>query len=225
MLGPPGARLHDMPPPAGRHRRRSATAVAGAAVAAGLAVGAATALAQGRLPSELAPLATSSGAWCLVAFVLALPAPSVLSGGVAGAGALAGMLTGYGLTDLLRGYPSSSGLLVLWAGAALLAGPLLGVGAHWLPRAPGTRAALGVSILAGVLLGEAGYGLTVLATTSDPRYWWGQAGLGALALLAAAVVRLRGVGVIVQSVLFTAAVATTFPVIAMHAGALMLLAP
>lgn len=211
--------------PAGTHRPRGAGGTLALAVGAGLAAGAATAIAQGALPAQVASLANSSGSWCLLAFLLALTAPTAGFGAVAGLASLACMLAGYVVTDLLRGYPSSTGLVMFWSAAALLAGPLLGLGAQWLRRRPGTRAALGISALCGVLIGEAGYGLLVLAGSTEPAYWWAQAVLGVLLLASAAAWKLRGLGVIVQAVLFTAAVATTFPVLSMHGSVLMLLVP
>ncbi|MEB3370851.1 DUF6518 family protein [Saccharopolyspora mangrovi] len=211
--------------PAGRHRPRGAGAGLAMAVLVGLAAGAATAIAQGALPAQVASLANSSGSWCLLAFLLALPAPTAGFGAMAGVASLACMLAGYVLTDVLRGYPSSTGLMVFWGAAALLAGPLLGLGAQWLRRRPGTRAALGISALCGVLIGEATYGVLVLSGSTEPACWWAQAVLGVLLLVAAAAWKLRGLGVIVQAVLFTAAVATVFPVLYMHDSVLMLLVP
>ncbi|TWF95931.1 DUF6518 family protein [Saccharopolyspora dendranthemae] len=211
--------------PTGAHRRRGAIRAVLIAAACGLAAGGATAVAQGALPPQVASLANSSGSWTLLAFALALPAPTAFSGAVCGALSLAGMLAGYVLTDLLRGYPSSTGLMVFWGAAAVLAGPVLGLGAQWLRRRPGTRAALGLSALCGVLIGEAGYGLLVLAESTHPLYWWGQAGIGVLLLAAGAAWKLRGPGVIVQVVLFTAAVATAFPVLYLHGSVLVLLVP
>lgn len=211
--------------PAGTHRRRGAGGAAALAVLVGLAAGATTAIAQGMLPAATAPLANSSGSWSLLAFLLALTAPTGASGAVCGFASLASMLAGYVLTDELRGYPSSTGLVVFWTAAALLAGPLLGLGAQWLRRRPGTRAALGLSVLCGVLLGEAGYGLLVIAETTAPLYWWGQAVVGVVLLAAGAARRLRGVGLAVQAILFTAAVATVFPVLYLHGSVLMLLVP
>ncbi|WP_406690950.1 DUF6518 family protein [Saccharopolyspora sp. ID03-671] len=209
--------------PTRSHRRRGTAPALAIAIALGLCAGAATALAQGRLPAGWAPLANSSGAWTLLAFLLALPAPTALTGALCGCTGLVGMLAGYVATDLARGYPSSTGLLVFWGAAAVLVGPLLGLGAQWWRR--GTRAALGLSAPCGVLLGEAGYGLTVLAASTDPRYWWGQAVLGVLLLGAGAVRKLRGVGACAQAVLFTAAVATAFPVLYLHGSVVLLLVP
>lgn len=213
------------PLPTGAHRRRGPARAALIAVVCGVAAGGVTAVAQGALPAPLASLANSSGSWTLLAFALALPAPTALSGAVCGAFSLAAMLAGYVLTDLLRGYPSSTGLMVFWGAAALLAGPVLGLGAQWLRRRPGTRAALGLSAPCGVLIGEAAYGLLVLAGSTHPLYWWGQAGVGVLLLAAGAVWKLRGVGVIVQAVLFTGAVAAVFPVLYLHGSVLLLLVP
>lgn len=209
----------------GMHRRRGTARAIVPAVVCGLIAGGVTAIAQGMLPVALSMLANSSGSWTLLAFLLALPAPTAVSGAVCGSGALLSMLAGYVLTDLLRGYPASTGLMVFWSAAALIAGPLLGVGAQWLRRSPGTRAALGLSALCGVLIGEAGYGLLVLSQSTSPVYWWGQGLLGALLLTAGAGWKLRGFGLVVQAVLFTAAVAMVFVVLYTHGPALMLLVP
>jgi len=216
---------HTAAPRGGRHRRRGTVRAVVVAVVCGLIAGAATAIAQGTLPAWLSSLANSSGSWTLLAFLLALPAPTAASGAVCGFGSLLSMLAGYVLTDLLRGYPASTGLMVFWSAAALIAGPLLGVGAQWLRRRPGTRAALGLSALCGVLLGEAGYGLLVIAQSTSPVYWWGQGIVGVLLLAAGAGWKLRGPGPVVQAVLFTAAVAMTFVVAYTHGPALMLLVP
>lgn len=210
---------------AGAHRRRGAGSAVVLAVLVGLAAGATTAVAQGALPDALASLANSSGAWTLLAFLLALTAPTGLVGAACGALSLASMLAGYVLADLLRGYPSSTGLVVFWTAAALLAGPLLGGGAQWLRRQEGTRAALGLSAMCGVLIGEATYGLLVIAETTEPLYWWAQAIVGALLLAAGAFWKLRGLGVLVQAMLFTAAVAAVLPVAYLHSGTLLRLLP
>ncbi|TDC88886.1 hypothetical protein E1161_22750 [Saccharopolyspora aridisoli] len=139
-------------------------------------------------------------------------------------GLIAGAVTAIA-QGMLRGYPASTGLMVFWAAAALIAGPLLGVGAQWLRRRPGTRAALGLSALCGVLLGEAGYGLLVIAQSTSSVYWWGQGLVGVLLVAAGAGWKLRGVGLVVQAVLFTAAVAMVFVVLHTHGPALMLLVP
>ncbi|MEV4645758.1 DUF6518 family protein [Saccharopolyspora sp. NPDC049357] len=216
---------HTAAPRGGRHRRRGTVRAVVVAVVCGLIAGAATAIAQGMLPAWLSSLANSSGSWTLLAFLLALPAPTAASGAVCGFGSLLSMLAGYVLTDLLRGYPASTGLMVFWSAAALIAGPLLGVGAQWLRRRPGTRAALGLSSLCGVLLGEAGYGLLVIAQSTSPVYWWGQGLVGVLLLAAGAGWKLRGPGLVVQAVLFTAAVAMAFVVLCTHGPALMVLVP
>ncbi|MEV4730422.1 DUF6518 family protein [Saccharopolyspora sp. NPDC049426] len=216
---------HTAAPRGGRHRRRGTVRAVVVAVVCGLIAGAATAIAQGTLPAWLSSLANSSGSWTLLAFLLALPAPTAASGAVCGFGSLLSMLAGYVLTDLLRGYPASTGLMVFWSAAALIAGPLLGVGAQWLRRRPGTRAALGLSALCGVLLGEAGYGLLVIAQSTSPVYWWGQGIVGVLLLAAGAGWKLRGPGPVVQAMLFTAAVAMAFVVAYTHGPALMLLVP
>ncbi len=69
----------------------------------GLAVGILTSLGQGALPSEVASLANSAGAWCVAAFVLALPNRQTRLGLVLGPIALLAMLAGYDLATIARG--------------------------------------------------------------------------------------------------------------------------
>ncbi len=149
----------------------------------GLAIGVLTSLAQGgALPAAIASLANSAGAWTAAAFLLALPNRRPRLGLVLGPIALAAMLVGYDLATLARGFPVSSSTIVFWGLAAVVVGPVLGVGAAWARGAEPRRVALGVAPLAGILIGEAVYGLTFVADTTDARYWIGQAVVGVVAI-------------------------------------------
>jgi len=80
----------------------------------------------------LGSLANSSGSWTLVAFGLALLlATGVRNAAVIGSLALLALLVGYVLGAEARGYASGTGLIAFWGAAALLAGPLVGIGAYW----------------------------------------------------------------------------------------------
>ena len=72
-------------------------------------------------------------------------------------------------------------MTLFWVAAAVVAGPVLGVGAAW---SQGTDRAQGRSresrSCASILVGEAVYGLTVIAGSTSPAYWTAQliVGLG-----------------------------------------------
>ena len=147
-----------------------------------LVLGALTAYAQGWLPEQVGSLANSSGPWALLAFLLAMLGSRPVVAAAFGSLSLLALLAGYVLGADVRGYPSSSQLIVFWGAAALLAGPLLGVGASWVRSRRGPLAALGAGAMSGVLVGEGVYGLAYIADTTYPPYWWGQIAVG-LALL------------------------------------------
>jgi hypothetical protein len=148
-----------------------------------MAFGVATAYGQLWLPSEIASLANSSGSWSLVAFVVALRARTPRIAALCGALALAGLLLGYVLGAGVRGDPSSRSLMVFWGLAALTAGPVLGVSAHWCARAGDRLVAVGAGVMSGVLVGEGAWALASVADTTYPPYWWAEIVVG-LVLLA-----------------------------------------
>ena len=100
------------------------------------------------------------------------------------------MLAGYALATEFRGYPVGTSMFVRWGVAAVIAGPALGVGTAWLRDPNPRRAAAGVAPIAGILLGEGLYGLTVVAATTSVGYWIGEVAVG-LALVVLAAIRLR----------------------------------
>ncbi|MER7082987.1 hypothetical protein SAMN02982929_01997 [Saccharopolyspora kobensis] len=199
-------------------RHLSALAVA---VAAGLALGALTAFGQQWLPESLAPLANSASSWALTAFLVALLATRDGVAAASGSFVLVCMLIGYVVANQLRGYPSSSGLLIFWGAAAVVVGPLLGLGAHWLRHRRGARAALGGGGISGVLIGEGVYGLRYIADTTPPSYWWGQIAVGLLLLAAVSAWRLRPWRTTALGALTTASVAVAFVFLYSHGGTLI----
>jgi hypothetical protein len=118
---------------------------------------------------------------------------------------LVAMIAGYALATELLGYPAGAvSLFVRWGAAAVVAGPALGVGA-WLRGPNRFRRAFGIAPIAGILLGEGLYGLTVVAATTSVGYWIGQVAVG-LALVALAAIRLRN-GPLIALMLASSAVA------------------
>ena len=159
----------------------------GAVVLVGLVaftLGVLTAYAQGWLPEQVGSLANSSGSWALAAFLLAMLPRKPALAALAGTVCLIALLVGYIVGADVRGFPSSGSLIVFWGTAAVVAGPLLGLGGWWVKNRPGPLAALGVGAISGVLVGEGVYGLTFVADTTSPPYWWGSIAAG-LALLVA----------------------------------------
>lgn len=154
-------------------------------------LGVMTAYAQGWLPDQVRSLANSSGSWALLAFLLALLAATRGASAVFGVLALLALLAGYVVGASVRGYPSSTQLMVFWGAAALLAGPLLGLAAFWVRSCGGPLAALGAGAMSGVLVGEGVYALAYVADTTYPPYWWGQIVVGLVLLLVVAARRLR----------------------------------
>lgn len=150
------------------------------------ALGVLTAYAQGWLPGQIGSLANSSGSWALVAFLLGLVAWSAREAAIIGALSLMALLVGYIVAAGIRGDPSSSGLIIFWGAAALVAGPLLGLGAHWVRSRRDRLAATGIGAMSGVLVGEGSYGLGYVGDTTYPPFWWGEIAVGLILLATAA---------------------------------------
>jgi hypothetical protein len=151
----------------------------------GFVLGVLTSFGQRFLPDEVSSFANSSGSWSLVAFLLALRAPRLGVALVGGALALWALLAGYLVASELRGFAASSWLVAFWGAAGLVAGPLLGLAAWWSRYGSAAQGGLGAGALAGVLVGEGVYGLTVVGDTTAPEYWWGQVGVGVLVAVVA----------------------------------------
>ncbi|WP_331272462.1 DUF6518 family protein [Motilibacter aurantiacus] len=172
-----------------RHARAVAYALL-AAVAAGLLGGAATAWAQAVLPGVLAPLANSAGAWSVLALLIAWRAPGLPAAAGCGVLVLLGLDLGYGVAAELMGNTwLSSTAAAFWAVCALVVGGPLGVCARLVRRGRAWQAATAAGAVAGVLVGEAVYGLTVVAETTPAAYWWGQAVAAGVSLAMVARVR------------------------------------
>lgn len=180
---------------------------------ASVLLGGLTSFAQGFLPAALAPVANSASGWTLVTAVLvfwwaAAAGARTWQAAVLGAASFVLLVLGYTLASELRGLVYRP---LLFGVVGVVVGPFVGVVAAWLRR-PGTRAALGTALLAGVGVGDGVYGLTTVADTTGTTYW-AAIGVVALVLLAGMLARrLRGTPAVVTAVAGTAAVAVLYVV-------------
>ena len=179
-------------------------------VVVALTLGVLTAFAQGWLPEQLGSLANSAGTWALAAFILALLVSTTAQEAVAfGSLSLLGLLAGYVVGAQTRDVPSSTTTVAFWIAAALIAGPLLGLSAYWIKSRRDLLAAIGVGLVSGVLIGEGIYGLTQIADTTYPPYWWGEIVVG-LILLVVGARRLLGVRAVTLAIGVAAFAAAAF---------------
>lgn len=179
-------------PEKGRHRQAIESAGRVGLVAfLGLTLGIVTAHAQAWLPHEVESLANSVGSWALIAFLLALLGTTPRFAAILGFVALVTLLVGYVVGAAVRGDPSSNALVAFWGLASLIAGPILGLSAHWVKTDRHHLAAVGAGVMSGVLIGEGVYGLTYIANTTYPPYWWGEIIVGLVFLAYVAARRLR----------------------------------
>jgi hypothetical protein len=187
----------------------------GAVVLLSVLLGGATSWAQGVLPSELSSFANSASGWTVLTALLvfwsrARTAPAALLGAVS----FVLLVLGYAVASQLRGLWYDP---LFFSAVGLAAGPLVGIAASWL-RATGVRTALGVALLAGIGVGEAVYGLTVVRETTSPVYW-SVIGVAGLVLVGGLLVRrIRGTLPVVLAVGGTAVVALTFLVASTSLG-------
>ncbi|MEI9514490.1 DUF6518 family protein [Agromyces sp. CCNWLW213] len=175
-------------------------------VAAAFLVGGLTSLGQAFLPAEFASLANSASGWTLpTAALVWLTAPGHVEAALGAALGFAAMTVGYSVVSGWRGFPFDP---TEWALVGIVVGPVVGTAALALRRGP-VASALGTGILAGICVGEGVYGLTAVADTTSPVYWWAVVVVGA-ALVGIAAARLRSVPPIALAVLVTAIVAGAF---------------
>ena len=153
-------------------------------------LGAATVFAQGFLPEALGSFANSATGWTLVTVLLltwARVRPAVAS--LLGATSFVLLTLGYSAGAQLRGLSYDPTLFAL---VGLVVGPFVGIATSWLRAKLSWHAATGTALLAGIGVGEAIYGMTVVADTTSPVYWV-LIGTAALALLVVMLVRrIRG---------------------------------
>jgi hypothetical protein len=166
--------------------RRAATARSVVVVVVSFLLGAS--LAQGLLPAALAPFANSTSGWTILTALLVWAARrGLVLSAVLGAASFIALVSGYTFVSNLRGFYFSP---LFWSVVGVVAGPVVGVAAAALHRR-GWELAVGAGVLAGILLGDAAYGLTVVVATTGWVYWALSAAVGA-ALLVVVGVRLGG---------------------------------
>lgn len=173
-----------------------------AVVAASLLLGGLTSWAQGFLPDALASFANSPSGWTVLTVLLvAAVRPSLPMGAVLGVASFVSLVLGYTVASELRGLTYSP---VLWGVVGLLAGPFVGAAAAALVGRRALLAGLGAGALAGVLVADGIYGLTVVDETTSPVYWTACLVLGAV-LVVVTGVRLRERRAVVALALTTVA--------------------
>jgi hypothetical protein len=138
-------------------------------VVGSLVLGGLTSFAQGLLPDSLQSFANSPSGWTLLtAVMISARRTSLLRAACLGAVSFVCLVLGYTIVSELRGLSYSP---FLWAAVGLVAGPAVG----WSTSAAFDRrpllSAVGSSLIAGVAITDAVYGLTVVADTTSPVYW------------------------------------------------------
>lgn len=159
----------------------------GLVVLISLVLGGLTSPAQAWLPDSLRSFANSASGWTLLTgLVVWAFRERALPSAVFGAASFLALVLGYQVVSELRGFPDSEEFFLV---AALVVGPFVGAAASWLHRHD-LRAALGCGLLAGIGLGEATYGLTVVIATTGWIYWTLVAVLSAVLITSTATRRL-----------------------------------
>lgn len=198
---------HQADPAGTTPRLRDRALRIGVAALASFALGFLTSYAQGLLPDALASFANSASGWTLLTALLVFWARQTWPvSALLGAASFVLLTVGYAVAASARGMYYDP---AMFAVIGLLVGPVVGVATAWL-RERGVRAALGTSVLAGIGVGEAVYGLTIVGDTTSPVYWT-IIGVLALALLGWSLARrIRGRLAIACAVIGTVAVAVAF---------------
>jgi hypothetical protein len=161
--------------------------VVGAAIVGGL-----TPIGQRYLPDALRSFANSAGAWTALTFGLVyLSRARTWLAAVLGAVSFVVMNETYGVVSNLRGSFYSAPFGNVFALVAVVAGPAVGLAASLLRSSDPRWRATGSAVPAAVLIGEGVYGLTLIADTTSPVYWWLQIAAGTV--IASLVPHRRGV--------------------------------
>lgn len=175
-------------------------------IAVAFVLGGLTSSGQLLLPPEFASLANSASGWAIpTALLVFVAARGYGEAAMGGALAFVALTVGYAVVSGWRGVFFDP---VTWAMIGVLTGPVVGAAAHALRR-PAWPAAIGAGVLAGTLVGEGVYGLTVIADTTSPVYWWLVLVLGAAVAVAVAV-RIRSAPAIAALGVIAAGAAAAF---------------
>lgn len=176
---------------------------------ASVALGAATSVAQGILPDEVASFANSASGWTLLtALLLWWARPRWRWAALLGALSFVLLVLGYTWMSQWRGLHYDP---LRWSVVGVVTGPVIGVAAVWI-RGRGIRAALATAVLAGVGVGEGIYGLAAVRETTSPVYWGLALATGGVLVAVMVAQRLRELPPKVVAMLGAAAVAAVFQV-------------
>lgn len=145
-----------------------------------LAGGGLTSVAQGVLPDSLRSAANSPSGWTLLTVtVIAVSRLRLLPAALLGAVSFVCLVVGYTVVSELRGLSYSP---AFWGAIGLVAGPAVGWSASAAFNTRQLLSAVGSSIIAGIAINDAVYGLTVIDGTTSAAYWWIAGGAGVLFL-------------------------------------------
>lgn len=173
-----------------------------AVVAASLLLGGLTSWAQGFLPEALSSFANSPSGWTLLtALLVATARPALGWAAVLGVLSFVSLVLGYTIASELRGLTYSP---VYWGAVGVVAGPFVGAAAAAVVGRHPIRAAVGAGALAGVLVADGIYGLTVVADSTSRVYWTICLVLGGV-LVVTTSVRVRTIPAVVALTATTAA--------------------
>ena len=145
-----------------------------------LVLGGLTSAAQGPMPDWLRSLGNSPSGWTLLTVIMiSVARPRLLTAACLGAVSFVCLVLGYTIVAELRGLSYSP---AFWVAVGLVAGPVVG----WSTSAAfdGRRLlnVLGSSLIAGIAITDAVYGLTDIADSTSPVYWWSAGIAGAMFL-------------------------------------------
>jgi hypothetical protein len=139
-------------------------------VVGSLGLGGLTSVAQGLLTDSLRSVANSPSGWTFLTVVMISVARlRLLPAACFGAVSFVCLVLGYTFVSELRGLSYSP---ALWGAVGLLVGPVVGWSASAAFDASALLNVLGSSLIAGIAITDAVYGLTVIADTTSPVYWW-----------------------------------------------------
>ena len=141
-------------------------------IAAGLVIGAVTAVGQSVLSGDLFQLTNSGALWVIIAFVMGRYASSRTTAIVAGTLALFGELLGYYVTVwLISPYVSPLWRILAWCVVAVIAGPLLAWSGYVSSHMSGRGRLVGSAMLGAIFIGEGLYLLAWVTTPVIPILW------------------------------------------------------
>lgn len=165
---------------------RGLLARAALCAALGGAIGVATFFGQGVMPGQSNTLVNSGAVWVAPVFVVGSLVAAPRAGAVAGLITLLATVLGYYGTAAAAGAPVSGFEVMLWAGVALVAGPLYGLAGTWWRSAGHALRITGIVLLGAVFLAE---GLFLVALLG---YWWSGSALIAAGVVGSLALARRG---------------------------------